>query len=171
MTDINMRLSTSSINQAIREIKKYKRNLEKKNKLFVQRLAEVGIPVIDQTIEGQGDSSTIHGTAIRVTGKNGTVTGFLAVSGEDILFWEFGAGVRYNDGEAHPKAKEFGMGVGTYPGQTHVPVPGFWYYKPEGSDTYVRSYGTEATMPVYKASLEIRKQMNQIAREVFGNGN
>jgi hypothetical protein len=91
----------------------------------------------------------------------------LTVSSESILFWEFGSGIRFNSGTKHPKADEFGMGPGTYPGQTHVPDPGYWYYYPKGSDNAVRSEGTQATMPMYKASMEMISKIHQIAKEVF----
>ena len=35
------------------------------------------------------------------------------------------------------------------------------------SGEWVRSYGTEATMPVYKASVEIMQSIRKIAKEVF----
>ena len=34
----------------------------------------------------------------------------------------------------------------------------------------VRSFGTEATMPMYKASVEIIRKIHEIAKEVFGGG-
>lgn len=170
MEEINIRLSDRDINKAIKRLRKYQRKLERKNKLFVERLAEVGIPVINSAMgSGSGDSSRDYKTAIEVTGVGKTVTGFLVIGGTDILFWEFGAGIHYNNGNTNPKAHEFGMGVGTYPGQTHAIDPGYWWYTDDAGKKHL-SYGTEATMPMYKASVEIRKQITQIAREVFGSG-
>lgn len=168
--NIEMDLSVKSVEKAIEQLKQYKKELIKKNNLFVERLAEVGIPVINQAMSsGKGDSSRAHSTSIVITGSGNTVDGKLILEGEDILFWEFGAGIRYNNGNANPKASEFGMGVGTYPGQTHAITPGYWWYSDEDKKKHL-SFGTEATMPMYKASLEIIEKVNQIAREVFGSG-
>ena len=41
-----------------------------------------------------------------------------------------------------------------------------WVYVADSGE-WVRSYGTEATMPVYKASVEIMQNVRRIAKEVF----
>ena len=41
------------------------------------------------------------------------------------------------------------------------------YYSDSGE--WVRSYGTEATMPVYKATVEIIQNIRKIAKEVFSS--
>ena len=88
----------------------------------------------------------------------------------DILFLEFGAGIHYNGpagSSPHPKGTEFGYTIGSY-GEGHGKQDSWVYQAPTGE--WVRSHGTEATMPVYNASLEIIRQIETIAREVFGNG-
>ncbi len=168
--NINIELSTKSIGKAIQQLEQYKKSLIEKNHIFVERLADIGVPVIDKNMRvGVGDSDREHSTEIVITGTGDTVEGKLILSGKDILFWEFGAGTHFNGGNQNPKANEFGYGPGTYPGQTHVPIPGYWFYYDEDNNKHF-SRGTEATMPMYKASREIIEKMNQIAREVFGSG-
>lgn len=173
MKRINCSISKAgSIKRAIEELENYKKSLSQKTELFVQRLADIGVNVAMMTLafKGQGDSPRDADFAIKINNEGELVEGIITVSSSSILFWEFGSGIKFNGGEGHPKAGEFGMGPGTYPGQTHVPDPGYWYYYPDGSDTAVRSYGTEATMPMHSASMEMISQVHQVAREVFGNG-
>ena len=82
-----------------------------------------------------------------------------------LLAIEFGAGIYYNSGNENPKANDFGLGVGTYPGQIHAFEDG-WYYL--GNDNqWHYTHGVKATMPMYNATMEIVNQYKQIAREVF----
>lgn len=167
---IQINLSKASIDSAINQLKAYQKSLDDKNQLFVKRLAELGIPIIDMNIVGaKGDSDTTHDTEIRISHSKDIAKAVLSVSGKDVLFFEFGAGIRYNNGNIHPKASEFGYGVGTYPGQIHAINPGYWWYKDEGDGQVHLSFGTEATMPMLKASNEIISKIRKIAREVYGS--
>lgn len=167
--NIDINLSKKSINDAIRKLTLYRDNLANKNVEFCRRLAEIGIPVIEANIAAsQGDSDKEYVKDVKVIEADDThAVVALKLSGTDILFIEFGAGIHYNIGNNHPKAKEFGYGVGTYPGQTHAINPGWWWYI--GDDGYLHfSVGTEATMPMLKASHEIMENIRKIAREVYG---
>ena len=84
-----------------------------------------------------------------------------------MLLIEFGAGIRYNP-LPNPKAGEYGMGVGTYPGQMHAFDPAGWYYWGE-DEKWHHSYGIKATMPMYNAAKIIQERVVQIAREVFSS--
>lgn len=159
------------LDSVIERLETYQKNLNNKSELFVRRLADVGINVAMTTIafEGMGDAPRDADFGVEINGQGSLVRGFIRVSGSGLLFWEFGAGNYYNGMKSpNPKASKFGMGIGTYPGQKHVPNPGFWYYYEHPNDKKaVRSYGTQATMPVYKATLEIIEQTRKIAKEVF----
>ena len=167
---IKMNLSASSINDAIKELERYKQSLISKNDLFVQRLAEVGIPVINANIAAaQGDSDKNHNTYIKLNSFGSYSRAVLVVEGTDLLMIEFGAGIHYNTPAGtspHPKGQELGYTIGSY-GKGHG-AEDYWYYQAESGET-VRSYGTESTMPVYKASVEIRQKIRQIAKEVFSS--
>ena len=54
---IKCNLSQKSIGNAIKELKAYQNSLRDKNEVFLKRLCELGIPVIDENIMlAQGDS-------------------------------------------------------------------------------------------------------------------
>ena len=167
---IKMNLSAGSIQNAVKELQKYKQSLISKNDLFVQRLAEVGIPVINANIAAaQGDSDKNHNTYIKLNSFGSYSRAVLVVEGADLLMIEFGAGIHYNTPAGtspHPKGQELGYTIGSY-GKGHG-AEDYWYYQAESGET-VRSYGTESTMPVYKASVEIRQKIRQIAKEVFSS--
>lgn len=170
---LNMSLNSKSMDRVIQQLTDYSNSLEYKCEQFVERLADIGINVAMMTLaaDGQGDSprgadfkftSTKHGF-----GTGNEIVGKITATGDGLIFWEFGAGNVFNTNNEHPKASQFGFGVGTYPGQTHVPDPGYWYYRDENGDA-VRSYGTQATMPMYKASIEMITKIRDVAKEVFG---
>lgn len=167
---IRISLSEKSIQNAINEVRKYQRELIDKNELFVRRLAELGIPVIDQNIAAaQGDSDKSHNTYIKINSFGSYSEAKLVVEGSDLLYIEFGAGIRYNGSAGtspHPKGEEFGYTIGSYgKGQGKND---FWFYYADTGET-VMSHGTEATMPVFRASQEIIQNIRRIAREVFGS--
>lgn len=166
---ITMRLNSRDISKAIKELKKYRTSLNDKNELFIKRLAEIGIPVIEQRInEARGDSSKEHLTHIEVNRFGNYAQAKLIVQGNDIMFIEFGAGIHYNTSPGdslHPKGSELGYTIGSY-GKGQGKRDSWFYYADSGEA--VMSHGTEATMPVYSASVEIRNNMIRIAKEVFG---
>ena len=158
-----------SINNAIQQIQKYKESLNDKCELFVRRLAEVGIPIIDQNIaSAAGDSDKNHNTYIKLNSFGSYSQAELICEGTDLLFIEFGAGVHYNGAvgsSPHPLGQEMGYTIGSYgKGQGKND---FWFYYADTGEA-VMSHGTQATMPVYKAGVEMRRQILKIAKEVFG---
>lgn len=167
---ININIFDSrSLDKSIQEIKQYQNSLNDKCAEFVRRLADVGIPVIDENIaSAAGDSDKGHNTYIKINSFGSYSQAELICEGSDILFIEFGAGIHYNGSAGsspHPKGQELGYTIGSY-GQGKGKND-FWFYYSDTGEA-VMSHGTQATMPVYKASLEIRKNILQIAKEVFG---
>ncbi len=165
---ISFNLSVDSIQKAIDEVERYKQRLISKNDEFVRRLAEVGIPVIDQRISAaQGDSDKNHNTYIRINSFGSYSQAVLVVEGKTILWIEFGAGIHYNGAAGsspHPKGQELGYTIGSYgKGQG---ANDFWFYTADTGES-VMSHGTEATMPVYSAAVEIQRRIREIARQVF----
>lgn len=162
-------LSATSIEQMRDELLRYQQSLKNKNELFVRRLAEIGIPVIDRNIAStKGDSKKSHNTYIKINSFGEYSQAVLVCEGKDLLFIEFGAGIHYNGnpGESnHPKGEEMGYTIGSY--GKGLGKNDYWvYYTDDGR--FLTSHGTEATMPVYKAGQEIIKRIREIAKEVFG---
>lgn len=167
--NIKINLSSKSVNDAIQKLKDYQASLSDKNEIFVRRLGELGIPIIETNIgASMGDSDKEHYTHIVLHRYGDYAEARLVLEGQDILFIEFGAGIHYNENSSVAHADKFGYGVGTYPGQTHANDPkGWWYIDDTGAPHH--SYGTEATMPMLKASHEIIANIRKIAREVYGS--
>lgn len=176
---IKMSLSQSSIQNAIHEIKTYKRELIQKTQIFVQRLAESGINIASDNVGGYGKyimfytelTPQVNGCkAVMVATNTGliksewrTEDGVKSADVSPILMAEFGSGLRANN----PKAAELGMGTGTFPGQTHAEDPsGWWYMDLDGE--WHHSYGVTPSMPMYKATMEMQRNIGKIAKEVFG---
>lgn len=172
---INVSLSEKSINKAIEQLKRYENSLNRKCKLLVERLAELG----DKAAIMSVSESPLGRTVTLRIDKKPIQDGYQAIliaTGETVgvedrepfytlLAIEFGAGIYYNSGNDNPKANELGLGVGTYPGQIHAFEDG-WYYL--GNDNqWHYTHGVKATMPTYNATIEIINQYKQIAREVF----
>ena len=157
------------LDKAIQQIRQYQNSLNDKCTEFVRRLAEVGIPVIDENIAAaQGDSDKGHNTYIKIKSFGSYSQAELIAESKSILWIEFGAGVHFNGhlgSSPHPKGEELGYTIGSYgKGQGKND---FWFYYADSGEA-VMSHGTESTMPVYKAGLEIKKQVLKIAKEVFG---
>lgn len=162
-------LDTKQIDSLIEELQFYSDSLELKCKLFVEKLANRGVAIAALTLtSGYGDTPKDVKFAVEVNSEGVLTRGLFQAEGDRLFMWEFGAGNYYNGMTSpNPKAKEFGMGPGTYPGQTHVPDPGYWYYREDGQ--LYKSYGTQAVMPMYNAYLKMAEEAYEIACEVFGS--
>ena len=168
------------IDKAIKEVEKYQKSLVDKGETFCRRLAELGVTVAKATLAtGQGDSSRDTKFDISFTANGEVVEGALSITSTPNvtndgrvfyphLAWEFGSGIYYNNGNINPHAHELGMGVGTFPDQKFAFSDHWWYRDSNGN--LRMSQGTQATMPMYKASLEMMQNIETIAREVYGNG-
>ena len=167
----------SSIENAIKEMEKYRDELMDRNVLFIKRLQEIGVTAARERLAtGQGDSDRNASFILSFTTDYGEAKGRITITSNPKvdeegrtfyphLAWEFGAGIYFNNGNANPKASEFGLGVGTFPDQKNA-YRDSWWYKDEFGNLHL-SQGTQATMPMYNASLEIIKNIELIAREVF----
>ena len=167
---IKFGLSTREIQNAIKELTKYKDSLEAKNERFVAELSRLGLETARSVVmkHTHGTGATQGSLRIETTSTGEITSMQIVVESEAILFLEFGSGTRYNSGVGNPYADKFGMGVGTYPGQTHADDPNGWWYQDENGD-WKHSFGIKADMPMYKAYLMMFESINTIARQIFGS--
>lgn len=164
MKTIKVELTESSIDNAIDELRDYREGLKDRLKVFVENLVTAGVQVAKLWVaSGQGDGKNAFVNYL-INPSGDIVKAEIFLKGKDAVFVEFGAGIHYNNGNAHPKAAEFGFGVGTYPGQTHAINPGYWWYRDDGKNLHL-SLGTQATMPMYHAAETIR---NNLIYEAIG---
>lgn len=168
---IRVALTTQSINKALRELERYKRDFQRKVELLRQRIAEelakeaesgFNGAIVDDLVKG---SSRVAQVDVTVDDR-GTVTAVVA-SGEDAVWVEFGAGVYHNGSPGsspHPHGAELGFTIGSYgKGNGKKKVWGFYE-----DDELKLTHGTPATMPMARAAMTVCRDMEKIAREVFG---
>lgn len=175
-TKIKMRLCEEDIQKAIKEVETYQKQLITHCNVFAGKLADIGMKVAKAKIgesplgkyallnvkyepKAKGCKAILYASGMTINAQSGSV--------QTLMMIEFGAGIHYNH-DANPKAEEFGMGVGTYPDQTHAFQEEGWYYMDENG-AWHHSYGVKATMPMYSADTEIILNIRKIAREVFSS--
>lgn len=161
---IKMDLDEKSIDKAIKELERYKKQLDRKCKTLAKRLAEIGavqVSLIYARVPYTGNKDI----SIAVKKKEGNRYAIQA-NGETVLFVEFGAGITYGDG--HPLNGEFGMGPGTYPdGKGHWNDPKGWYLPKSAGGGH--TYGNPPSMAMFNTAEELRGEIEKIAREVFAS--
>lgn len=172
MKTIKIELDPGSVDKAIAELKDYRKDLQDRLKILIGRLVQDGVDIARiQVLASQGDSKSAYVDYL-VDSTGEIIKASIFLQGKDALFIEFGAGIYYNNGNAHPQAAEFGFGVGTYPSE-HPPNrainPGYWWYSDEDKNKHL-SLGTEATMPIFHAGETIRNNLIQKAIEEFMRG-
>ncbi len=170
---IEFGLDAKEIGNAIKQLENYKTELENKAKLFVDKLADVGIRIakenayveIDDTYRNMGDSILFQKN---VTLENGDAVCLLVATGKEFIkYWKNGSAI------VNPLLMaEFGSGwraieghQGTFPNQ-HLAFFRPWYWT-DSDGTRHSSYGSEPSRPMFKAELEMEKQIIEIAYEVF----
>ena len=138
-------LSTKSIQNALKKLKAYQNELQRKNEIFVKRLSEIGLDVIQTTMESIPDEEKGSYYTEIINDQNGNIVGAsVRLSGEKVLFIEFSAGITYGSNN-YPLPSGSEYGVGTYPGQTHAFSPYGWWYTDERSGETRHSYGNRRT--------------------------
>ena len=162
-------LNPDSFARAADSVRKLQKTYVNKNREFVKRLTEAGISVIYKNLWGYGDSEPpeVNTPHVLMGHKDGVMTATLRLYGEDVMFVEFGAGVHFNGpagSSPNPLGVQLGYTIGSYGhGQG---AREYWFYEDETGATQV-SYGTEATMPMWRADQEIRQKFASIAKSVF----
>ena len=161
---ITIKMSRSSINDAIEELKKYHKDFMRKLDLLTRTLVNDGVAVARTYIQTGAGLERVADVSWQVNKDGEVYRARISMNGRDCAFIEFGAGIYYNPSDT-PHAAENGMGIGTYPGQTHAFDNGWWYYDASGNSVY--THGTEATMPMYHAKESITNNAILRALQIF----
>lgn len=183
---INIELTRESIQDAIDIIDGYKRQLNSFTSRFVDELLSVGIKTARGIANSSATSKDIRGTIVFTTQTNvndggKTIEGLLiATDGKKIvkewkvkdgtksvvisqtLMAEFGSGWLSVVLDNVP-----GVGQGTFPGQTHANDPDGWRWTDTNGETHF-SIGEAPSFPMHNAMLEMQKQIDDVAKRVFG---
>lgn len=161
----------ASIQAAVREIEAYKKWVQDKTVELRQRVAYFiakdasavfNTAVADDLI---GENAVI-GSVDVVVEDNGNMTLVIA-NGEDAVFMEFGAGVYYNGAvgsSPNPLGAGLGYTIGSY-GKGNG-AKNVWGFKDESGQLHL-THGVPASMPMYKATMAVVNDIEQIAKEVF----
>lgn len=175
---IKMSLSTRSIQQAIREIQRYKTELHTKLQIMCNELADLGLETISAVIaEIPADEQGLKDGGLTVepiySRDDVPIGAAVHLRGSQVAFLEFSAGARYGT-DSYPLESGAPYGMGTYPGKGHWNDPkGWWYYDPTSSEAnergYVHTYGNRAYMPMYHAWEAIVLAVANVAKDVFGD--
>lgn len=178
---ISFGLSVREIQNAIKEVKQYQSDLNRKCELLAQRLCAEGIAIAQAHIGSSGFGKYIRLSSEitpeqagcravfymedsqKITRKWQTKEGIQSATLSPALLLEFGSGL-----EAENPAGIAGVGQGSFPGQTHAFDSGGWSYMDLGG-MWHHTTGVEPDMPMYFAGKELRDKVVAIAREVFEN--
>lgn len=154
-----------SFDKAIKQLERYQSDLERKTNELANRLADYGLLLAQVAFEGVPYVGHKEVTVTKEPNGDGYI---IRASGMTALILEFGAGVKLGGG--HPQAAEFGMGVGTYPGQRHAFDPNGWYL-PRSAGIFAgeHTYGNPPAMAMYNAEKDMEREIEQMAREVFNS--
>lgn len=169
-------LSLDSIRNLQKELTAYRDSLTKKTRMLTEELAKIGANVIETKV-GESPLGKYVTLKTDITEEKAGCKAILIATGEvkesegyapfnTLLAIEFGAGIHYNP-IPNPNAGEFGLGVGTFPGQIHA-YEDFWFYWDEDKQEWLPTHGVKATWPMYYASLEIQQSIVRTAKEIFG---
>ena len=167
---ITYELSEESINQAIKQLEQYKKDIHNKTELLRQKVVEMLAEEIQQGFNGAIVDDIIGSPKqadVRVSIDNkGDITLVIA-DGEDAVWVEFGAGVYYNGtagSSPHPKGAEMGFTIGDF-GKGNGKKRTWGYYDEDGNLNV--THGTLALMPMSRAMITVCNNIQEIAKEVF----
>lgn len=168
---IKMELSSSGIDNAMKQLDKYTKDFSKKVDVFREKVAEEIADLAKTNFANSTSDDWLNGTApkpeVHITVHDEGNVSMVVAEGKDAVFIEFGAGIYHNGSvgsSPHPMASEntviggYGKGKGKSKQWGYVDVEGQLHI----------THGTKATMPLYKASQMIANRVVVIAQEVFG---
>lgn len=163
-------LSGKSFRALAKQIADYRKDLEKKCKIFAEEVAQLGYDEIQWRLEEHNDTGLTLGSMEFLTEQEGdNYVVKVRVTSDAILFLEFGSGLKgLNEGPGHPYAADHGMMPGTYPGEGHWDDPeGWFYYNSQKGGKRFHTYGQVASMPMYFGGKKMREEFRKVAKEVF----
>lgn len=175
---ISFGLSVREVQAAIKEIKAYRNDLNRKCEDLCFRLCAEGMPIARAYIGESGFGRYIRLSSEITPEKAGckaiiimedttkiksewqTQEGVRSAEISPMLMLEFGSGLK-----AENPANIPGVGTGTFSGGKHGNEPGWYYMDLEGNWHYAT--GISPKMPMYYTGKELREKITAIAKEVF----
>lgn len=179
---ISFGLSVSEVQNAIKELKAYQNDLNRKCELLCEKLCAEGIQIAQAHIGGSGFGKYIHlGSEItpekagckailymedttKIKSEWQTKEGVQSAEISPMLMLEFGSGQKAVAPQSFVSS-HLAVGTGTFPGSKHGNEPGWYYMDLECNWHY--STGISPKMPMYYAGKELREKVVEIAKEIF----
>jgi hypothetical protein len=169
--NIEVRLDPKSIENAIKELQAYKKEVEQKARLLVQRLTDYGAEIARIKIVDMG--AVYSGELL--SGVDGYFSpllnaGFVKVTSDHVAFVEFGTGVvgqqsPHTNGEYLSKAS-WGYATGQKIFTTKDGKVGWIYPTDDGGFRFTE--GMKSRPFMYQTALELQREFPRMAKEVFG---
>lgn len=171
MKTIRVELSPKGVANAIKELEAYKKEVETKAKLLVQRLTDMGADLVRVKIVSMG----AYYSGELLSGVSGYYSpalnaGFVKVTSDHVAFVEFGTGV-VGQSATHPNAEylakaAWGYATGPKIFTTKDGRVGWIYPTDDGGYRFTEGMASRPFM--YETALELQREFPRIAREVFG---
>ncbi len=173
-TVIKVPLTREGISDAIRELRDYQKWLERKQKEFLDALADEGLQIAESGFSNAVYDGT-NDVTCHIEDKGERKRAVVAV-GASVLFIEFGTGILYPDD--HPEASENGMVRGQYGYGRGNNIWG-WTYEagdPGTNGVYINqgiqrgrihTFGNPANKALFHSKTELEERFAEIARRVF----
>lgn len=171
MKTIVVKLDPESVKNAIKELQQYKKDVERKTRLLVQRLTDMGAETVRVKIVEMG----AYYSGELLSGVDGYYsptlnTGFVRVTNDHVAFVEFGTGVKgqnspHKNGEYLSKAAwQYATGPKIF--TTKDGRVGWIYPTDDGGFRFTE--GMQSRPFMYETALELQREFPRIAKEVFG---
>ena len=170
MRNIEVRLDPKSIENAIKELQDYKKEVEQKARLLVQRLTDYGAEIARIKIVDMG--AVYSGELL--SGVDGYFSpllnaGYVKVTSDHVAFVEFGTGVvgqqsPHTNGEYLSKAA-WGYATGQKIFTTKDGKVGWIYPTDDGEFRFTE--GMKSRPFMYQTALEIQREFPRMAKAVF----
>ena len=171
MKTIRVILSPEGVADAIKELQAYKKEVETKARLLVQRLTDMGADLVRVKIISMG----AFDTGELLSGVSGYYSpslnvGFVRVTNDHVAFVEFGTGV-IGKSAPHPNAEylskaAWGYATGAKIFTTKDGRVGWIYPTDDGGYRFTEGMASRPFM--YETALELQRQFPTIVKEVFG---
>lgn len=169
MKTIHIDLSSrSSVSNAINELNNIKKEWQRKTNLCSEMIAAALADEIQKNLDAIPFTDDIkdvktHSVVPKNTVLTATAVGNrIVISGEEVAFVEFGAGIYHNAGANNPLSESvsFDTAIGSY-GKGNGNKK-YWFIAHN-----LISCGTPAYMPIYNAIEAIKPQIPTLVRQVF----
>ncbi len=162
MSKIVISLNEKSIGNAIKTLKEYKKELDKKVKKLLDLMVRHGEDYAINAVGHIDTGETVSSIKGYRDGNKGVI-----VAGGNAIWLEFGTGVRNNvssGSSPHPRGQDMGMLIGEY-GQGKGSNPQGWVY--HDGEGFKHTYGIQANLFMWNTARELERIAPELAREVF----